>query len=129
MAGELILIVEDNQRNLKLARDLLRHAGFWTVEAGTAGEGVDLVRERRPDLVLMDIQLPDSDGVSALRSIRADPAIAATPVVAVTAFAMKGDRERFLAAGFDGYLSKPIDVKDFAAQVRDHLAGGRVGGR
>jgi two-component system, cell cycle response regulator DivK len=121
MTGELILIVEDNPRNLKLARDLLQLAGFRTLEAGTAGEGVALVRERRPDLVLMDIQLPDADGVSALRRIRADPESASVPVLAVTAFAMKGDRERLLSVGFDGYLAKPIDVKVFASQVRDHL--------
>jgi two-component system cell cycle response regulator DivK len=118
MAGELILIVEDNEKNLKLARDVLQFKGYRTLEAGTAGEGVDLATAHLPDLILMDIHLPDLDGVTALRRLRAAPRTAAIPVVALTAFAMKGDRERFLGAGFDGYLVKPINIKDFPEQVR-----------
>ena len=110
MTGEpVILIVEDNARNLKLVRDVLEHAGYRTLEAATAEDGVALAREQRPDLVLMDLQLPGMDGVEALAPLRADPATAGIRVVALTAFAMKDDRERFLAAGFDGYLEKPIE--------------------
>ena len=118
MAGELVLIVEDNERNLKLTRDVLQVKGYRTLEARTAAEGVALARSHRPDLVLMDVQLPDTDGVAALGRLRAAPATAAIPVVALTAFAMAGDRARFLAAGFDGYLAKPLDVRRFPEQVR-----------
>lgn len=118
MAGELILIVEDNAKNLKLVRDLLQFRGYRTLEASTAERGIALAGEHRPDLVLMDIQLPDLDGVSALGRLRADPATAELRVVALTAFAMQADRERFLAAGFDGYLVKPIDVRQLPEQVR-----------
>jgi len=115
--GKLILIVEDNERNLKLVRDLLQYNGYETLEARTAEDGVALAAERRPDLILMDIQLPDADGVTALGRLRADGRTASIGVVALTAFAMKDDRQRFLQAGFDGYLEKPIDVRAFPAQV------------
>ena len=113
----MILIVEDNERNLKLVRDLLQHHGYETIEARNAADGVALAAERRPDLILMDIQLPDVDGVTALGRLRADPRSASIGVVAVTAFAMTDDRRRLLAAGFDGYLEKPIDVRAFPGQV------------
>jgi two-component system cell cycle response regulator DivK len=116
--GELILIVEDNERNLELVRDLLQVSGYRTIEAADARSGVALATAYRPDLVLMDVQLPDEDGVSALRRLRAHPNLASTPVVALTAFAMRHDREQFLAAGFDGYIAKPIDVRAFPDQVR-----------
>jgi two-component system cell cycle response regulator DivK len=115
--NELILIVEDNDRNLKLVRDLLRVKGFDTAEARDATCGLALAAERRPALILMDIQLPDLDGVSALRRLRSDSRTMSIPVVAVTAFAMSSDRERLLEAGFDGYVQKPIDVTTFPAQV------------
>ena len=118
MAGELILVVEDNEKNLKLVRDLLQFNGFLTLEASTARRGLELAVEHGPHLILMDIQLPDMDGVAALGQLRADPLTAAIPVVALTAFAMKEDRERFLGAGFDGYLAKPIDVRAFPKQIR-----------
>jgi two-component system, cell cycle response regulator DivK len=118
MAGELILIVEDNEKNLKLVRDLLQFRGYRTLEAGTAGGGIALAGEHRPDLILMDIQLPDLGGEQALARLRADPATAAIPVVALTAMAMQGDEARLLVAGFAGYLSKPISPKDFPEQVR-----------
>ncbi|HEV3363277.1 MAG TPA: response regulator [Acidimicrobiia bacterium] len=118
MAGELILIVEDNDKNLKLARDVLQFRGFRTIEAATAADGVALAVEHRPDLVLMDIQLPDADGVSALQQLRTKPATRAIPVVAFTASVMAADRQRLEAAGFDGYLAKPIDVKSFPDQVQ-----------
>jgi two-component system, cell cycle response regulator DivK len=117
----VVLIVEDNPRNLKLVRDLLEHLGYRTLEATTAEDGLALAREHRPDLVLMDVQLPGVDGVEALVRLRADPATSGIPVVAVTAFAMKDDRARFVAAGFDGYLEKPIDVRAFPGQVAEML--------
>jgi two-component system, cell cycle response regulator DivK len=118
MAGELILIVEDNEKNLKLVRDVLQFKGYRTLEAGTAGEGLRLAAEHRPDLILMDIQLPDMDGGTALSRLRAAPSTAGIAVVALTAQAMGGDRERLLGAGFDGYLTKPISMKEFPDQVR-----------
>jgi two-component system cell cycle response regulator DivK len=117
-----VLIVEDNPRNLKLARDILNHAGYRTVEAETAEDGLALARAQRPRLVLMDVQLPGIDGVEALRRLRADAATAGIRVVALTAFAMKDDRERFLVAGFDGYLEKPLDVHEFPGQIAALLA-------
>ncbi len=118
MAGELVLIVEDNEKNLKLVRDLLRFKGYRTLEAVNAEDGITLAVAHRPNLILMDIQLPGLDGVAALGRLKAEPSTAAIPVVALTAFAMKDDRERFLSAGFDGYLAKPINVKEFPEQVR-----------
>jgi two-component system cell cycle response regulator DivK len=118
MAGELILIVEDNDKNLKLARDVLQYRGFRTLEAMTAAAGIALAVEHHPALVLMDIQLPDADGISALQRLRADAATKAIPVVALTAFVMDVDRQRIAKAGFDGYLAKPIDVKTFPDQVQ-----------
>jgi len=122
---DLVLIVEDNDKNLKLARDLLRYHGFETIEATNAEDGIELARSRTPHLVLMDIQLPGMDGVSALQKLRADKATAAIPVVAMTASVMKEDRERFDKAGFDGFITKPIDVKSFPDQIRGHIRTGR----
>ncbi|HEX6382447.1 MAG TPA: response regulator [Acidimicrobiia bacterium] len=127
MAGELILIVEDNDKNLKLARDVLQYRGFRTLEAMTAAEGVKLALEHQPDLVLMDIQLPDADGVSALQQLRAEAMTQAIPVVAFTASVMDADRQRLAAAGFDGYLPKPIDVKAFPDQVQSYLGPANEG--
>jgi two-component system cell cycle response regulator DivK len=123
--GELILIIEDNEKNMKLARDILRYHGFTTVEATTGEDGVELAKDKRPALVLMDIQLPGIDGVTALERIRRDAATARIPIVAMTASVMKEDRERFDKAGFDGFITKPIDVKAFPGQVRDVIARGR----
>jgi two-component system, cell cycle response regulator DivK len=117
----VVLVIEDNPRNLKLVRDLLEHAGYRTLEATSAEDGLALARAHRPDLVLMDVQLPGMDGVQALARLRADPATNGIPVVAVTAFAMKDDRARFVAAGFDGYLEKPISVREFPGQVAEML--------
>jgi two-component system cell cycle response regulator DivK len=121
MADELILIVDDNGQNRKLARDVLEFAGFRTLEAEGGGRGVSLAREHRPDLVLMDIRMPDMNGTEALRLLRDDTRTAAIPIVALTSSTMKGDREQFLADGFDGYLQKPISVREFPEQVRSHL--------
>jgi two-component system cell cycle response regulator DivK len=118
MPDALVLIVDDNEKNVKLARDVLRFAGFRTLEAGTGEEGLSLAAEHLPDVILMDIRLPDMEGTAAVRRLKDEPATAGIPVVALTSFAMKGDRERFLAEGFDGYLEKPISVKEFPGQVR-----------
>ena len=123
MTGERILVVEDNEKNMKLFRDVLGATGYRTLEATTGGEAVDLATEQAPDLVLMDIQMPGVDGVEALRRLRADERTAAIPVLAVTAQAMQGDRERFLAEGFDGYLSKPVNVRELIGTVRQHCDG------
>jgi two-component system, cell cycle response regulator DivK len=118
---ERILVVEDNDLNLKLVRDVLQHAGFDVVVARTGEQGLDVAREALPDLVLMDLGLPGIDGTEALRRLRAVPATASVPVVAVTAYAMDTDRERSRQAGFDGFLTKPIDVRALPLQVRSFL--------
>jgi len=123
MTGPQVLVVEDNERNMKLFRDVLESYGYRTLEATTGERAVELVVEHCPDLVLMDIQLPDIDGVEALGRLRAEERTASVPVLALTAQAMDGDRERFLAAGFDGYLSKPVDISDFVATVRRYCEG------
>ena len=122
--GAQILIVEDNDKNMKLFRDVLIAKGYRTLEATTGEQAVALAAERSPDLVLMDIQLPDIDGVEALGRLRADGRTTSVPVLALTAQAMDGDRERFLAAGFDGYLSKPVDIAEFIATVNLYCEGG-----
>jgi two-component system cell cycle response regulator DivK len=120
MSGEQILVVEDNELNMKLFRDVLHAKGYRTLEATTGAGAVELATTQRPDLVLMDIQLPDIDGVEALGRLRADERTASTPVLALTAQAMRGDRERFLAAGFDGYVSKPVNIVELVGTVRQH---------
>jgi two-component system cell cycle response regulator DivK len=124
--SDLILLVEDNDKNMKLARDLLQYHGFTIIEATNAEDGIALARERKPKLVLMDIQLPGMDGVSALEHLRKDASTSTIPIVAMTASVMKEDRERFEKAGFDGFITKPIDVRAFPQQVRDAVARGRV---
>ncbi len=119
MAGELILIVEDNEKNLKLVRDLLQVKGYRTLEAETAELGIELARRHTPHVILMDIQLPGMDGIAALGQLKADPTTAKIPMIALTAFAMKEDRQRFLAAGFDGYLVKPINIRELLEVVRE----------
>ena len=120
MPEERILVVEDNALNMKLLRDVLVATGYRTIEATTGGEAVALATELVPSLVLMDIELPDLDGVEALHRLRADERTAAIPIVAVTAQAMRGDRERFLAEGFDGYVAKPVDLRELLASVRSY---------
>jgi two-component system, cell cycle response regulator DivK len=123
----VILVVEDNERNLKLLRDVLEYAGYDVRAAGTAEDGITLAVNEPPDLVLMDLQLPGIDGMEALRRLRESPRTARIPVVAVTAQAMKQDRERVLAAGFDAYVEKPISVRPFLDQVRGFFPGEEVG--
>jgi len=123
----VILVVEENERNLKLLRDVLEYAGYDVRVARTAEDGITLAVKEPPDLVLMDLQLPGIDGMEALRRLRESPRTADVPVVAVTAQAMKQDRERALAAGFNGYVEKPISVRAFTDQVRGFLSGGEEG--
>ena len=118
-----ILIVEDNDKNMKLARDILQARGYATLEAITGEDGVRLAREHRPALVLMDIQLPGINGIEALRQLRADPATASIPVIAVTASVMASDRREITEAGFDDYVAKPISLKLFLDAVRRALEG------
>ena len=121
MAGDLILIVENNPRNLKLLRDTLQVKGYQTIEGGTGEEGVQLARERHPALVLMDIQLPGITGIQALGQLRADPTTRAIPVVAVTASAMAQERRKIMAAGFDAFQGKPISMRELLETVRGIL--------
>jgi two-component system cell cycle response regulator DivK len=123
MTGPQVLVVEDNERNMKLFRDVLQASGYRILEATTGERAVELVIEHGPDLVLLDIQLPDIDGVKTLDRLRANEQTASVPVLALTAQAMEGDRERFLAAGFDGYLSKPVSIADLVATVERYCEG------
>ena len=119
MAGEFILIIEDNDKNLKLVRDVLQFHGYRIVAAMTAEEGCgDCARATTPALVLMDIQLPGMDGITALRHLRDDPLTRKIPVMAVTASAMTLDRQQIMAAGFNGYTAKPIQIRGFTEEVR-----------
>ena len=121
MAGALILIVEDNDKNRKLVRDVLTFKGYTTIETETGEEGVQLARERCPSLVLMDIRLPGIDGMEALRQLRAEPTTREIPVMAMTASVMSEDRQRIMGAGFDAYQGKPIEVSDFVAAIAQLL--------
>ena len=118
MTAELILIIEDNEPSRMLVRDVLQATGYQTVEAGTAEEGIRLAKEAGPALILMDIHLPGMNGIEALQQLRGDPATHGIPVMAVTASAMTHDRPHILAAGFDGYQTKPISVRDLLEAVR-----------
>jgi len=122
----LILIVEDNEKNLKLVRDVLQVKGYETVDAGTAEDGLKLARERKPSLILMDIQLPGMSGVDALKALRAAPETAGIPVVAVTASVMQQDRQQIMRAGFDGFVEKPINLRKFLDTVQQALAGAKA---
>ena len=117
MANELILIIEDNEKNRKLVRDVLQVKGYTTIESETAEEGLKLALEKSPALVLMDIQLPGMDGITALKQLRANPQTKSVPVIAITASAMTNNRQAMLAEGFDGYQSKPISLKDFLGEI------------
>jgi two-component system, cell cycle response regulator DivK len=120
-----ILIVEDNAQNMKLARDVLSAKGYAILEAVTGEDGVRVAIEKKPDLVLMDIQLPGINGIEALRRVRADPACARIPIVAFTASVMQADRSEISAAGFDAFIGKPINLKEFLETVRRTLEAGR----
>jgi len=125
MAGELILIIEDNEKNRRLARDVLQVKGYKTIESETAEDGLKLAVEQSPQLILMDIQLPGMDGITAMKQLKAEPKTKSIPVIAITASAMTHNRTTMLAEGFDGYQTKPISLKDFLREVqRVLLAGG-----
>jgi len=121
----LVLIVEDNEKNMKLARDILRAKGYETLEAVTGEEGVKLAKEKKPDLVLMDIQLPGINGIEAFKQLRADAKTARIPVIALTASVTPTDRSQITAAGFDAFVSKPISLKEFVATVKRLVEGGK----
>jgi two-component system cell cycle response regulator DivK len=121
----LVLIVDDNEKNLKLARDVLRVAGFRTLEAASGSEGIALADERRPDVILMDLRLPDMDGTDVARKLGEAARTASIPVVALSSLPLDGDGDWLLAAGFAGYLEKPFSVAEFPGQVRRFCA--RVG--
>ena len=122
MAGELILIIEDNEKNRKLVRDVLQVKGYRTIETETAEEGLKLASEQPLALILMDIQLPGMDGITALKQLKAEAKTKSIPVIAVTASAMTYNRQTMLAEGFDGYQSKPISLKDFLGELERVLA-------
>jgi two-component system cell cycle response regulator DivK len=122
MANELILIIEDNEKNRKLCRDVLQVKGYQTIESETAEEGLKLVQEKSPALILMDIQLPGMDGITAMKQLKADPKTQAISIIAITASAMTNNRTSMLAEGFDGYQTKPISLKDFLGEVERVLA-------
>ena len=121
MAGELILIIEDNDKNRKLLRAVLRPDGYRIEESVNAEDGLVLAREHHPALVLMDIELPGMDGIKARQILMDDPATSDIPVIAVTASVMPNDRQKILASGFEGYITKPIDVEEFLTEVRSVL--------
>jgi two-component system, cell cycle response regulator DivK len=123
MAAERVLIAEDNGMSMKLFRDVLQASGYETLEATSGEQAVELATQRAPELVLMDIQLAGMDGLTALRRLRENERTAAIPVVALTAQVMTGDRERFLDAGFNGYMAKPVDVLEFISMVKRHCEG------
>jgi len=122
MAGELILIVEDNEKNRKLVRDVLQVKGYTTIESETAEEGIKLALAKSPALILMDIQLPGIDGITALKQLRAEPKTKSIPVIAITASAMTHNRKTMLAEGFDGYQTKPLGLKEFLGEIERVLA-------
>jgi CheY-like chemotaxis protein len=117
MANELILIIEDNEKNRKLCRDVLQVKGYRTIESETAEAGLELAHGQAPALILMDIQLPGMDGITAMKQLKADSTTQTIPVIAITASAMTNNRTAMLAEGFDGYQTKPISLKDFLAEV------------
>ena len=121
-----ILIVEDNEKNMKLVRDILRHNGHATIEATTGGEGVRLASEKKPDLILMDIQLPDIDGIEALSRIRKDASLDSVAVIAVSASVMPDDQQKIVTSGFDAFVTKPINLKQFLDTVKRFLTQGRT---
>jgi CheY-like chemotaxis protein len=124
VAGELILIIEDNEKNRKLVRDVLQAKGYRTIESETAEEGLKLALEQSPALILMDIQLPGMDGITALKQLRAEPKTTSMKVMAITASAMTHNRQTMLAEGFDGYQIKPISLKEFLGEL-ERVLGSR----
>ena len=126
IAQKTVLIVEDNEKNMKLARDVLQHQGHATLEARSGEEGLQLAMRQRPDLILLDIQLPGMDGIAMLQRIREQPSLHAVPVMAVSASVMPEDRRHIDSSGFDAYMTKPIALKPFLAEVERLLKEGRA---
>ena len=119
---KMILIVEDEPKNLKLFRDLLQASGYSTIEATDGKQGVELAKANKPDLILMDVMMPKMDGLEATQILKADATTGNIPILALTSYAMKGDRERILEAGCDGYLAKPVNIKEFLQEVTKYLS-------
>jgi two-component system cell cycle response regulator DivK len=119
--GRVVLIVEDDPRNLKLIRDLLQIRGYTTLEATDGKQGVDMARAKMPDLILMDIQMPVMNGFEATSILKADPVTKSITIVALTAFAMQGDREKCMEAGFNDYITKPLDIRAFMTKIKEYL--------
>jgi two-component system, cell cycle response regulator DivK len=117
----VILIVEDNEKNMRLIGDLLGASGYTILKAVNGREGVDLAVDQKPDLILMDIQMPVMDGMEAAKLLKSDESVQHIPVIALTSYAMKGDEQRMLKAGFDGYISKPFNVAEFLKTVGEYL--------
>lgn len=124
MSKKRVLIVDDDAKIRKLLRVALQSSGYETIEAENGERGIKLAKENIPDLILMDIQMPVMDGISALKIIRLDESTKSIPVIAQTSYAMRGDKEKFLAEGFDSYISKPIDVKEFLRRIEEIIIGG-----
>ena len=120
---KMILIVEDEPKNLTLLRDLLQVSGYANIEATDGKQGVELAKSKKPDLILMDIQLPEMDGLEATRILKADATTSNIPILALTSYAMKGDKERMLQAGCDGYLAKPFNIQELLKEVAKYLSG------
>jgi CheY-like chemotaxis protein len=123
MGNETILVIEDNELNMKLVRSLLKMGKRNMLEAMDAENGMRIAREQKPALILMDIQLPGMDGLSATKILKADPVLQKIPIVALTSHAMEGDDKKALAAGCNGYIAKPIDTKNFLATIQQYLQG------
>jgi len=119
--GRVILIVEDDPKNLKLIRDLLQIRGYTTLEATDGKQGVDMARAKMPDLILMDIQMPVMDGFEAISILKADPVTKNIPTIALTALAMQGDREKCMEAGSNDYITKQLDTRAFVTKVKEYL--------
>jgi len=126
VASDLILIIEDNEKNRKLCRDVLQVKGYRTIESETAEAGLELARSQAPALILMDIQLPGMDGITAMKQLKSDSSTQGIPIIAITASAMTNNRTAMLAEGFDGYQTKPISLKDFLGEV-ERVLGSRKG--
>ncbi len=120
--AKLILIVEDEPKNLTLLRDLLQVSGYKTIETYDGEQGVELARAKKPDLILMDVQMPKMDGLEATRILKADATTSNIPILALTSYAMKGDKEKMLQAGCDGYLSKPFNIQELLKEVAKYLS-------
>lgn len=117
----VILIVDDDPQNLKLIRDLLQIKGYHTLEAVNGQQGVELAKSKEPDLILMDVQMPVMSGLEATKILKADDNTKTIPIISVTAYAMKGDEEKIREAGFDGYIAKPVDIKEFLTTIAKYL--------